>query len=155
MNLSHCSYWYHRSSSRGPCWWTQRAKSTTRAGSCSSSIHTEPERCRRPRGSSSWRSTPYSFIRNSETAANFKYLWVWTNPYDQARTVTSSSKVKDIFSACEKQDVSNTEHLKWLLLFPALTDGHSPDTRQDLTGLFTEKPQSGEVTVGQGDDWKW
>uniref|UniRef100_H3CVJ4 Myosin-binding protein C, cardiac-type n=1 Tax=Tetraodon nigroviridis TaxID=99883 RepID=H3CVJ4_TETNG len=31
----------------------------------------------------------------------------------------------------------------------ALTDGHSPDTRQDLTGLFTEKPQSGEVTVGQ------
>ncbi|CAJ1049770.1 myosin-binding protein C%2C cardiac-type [Xyrichtys novacula] len=24
-----------------------------------------------------------------------------------------------------------------------------PDTRQDLTGLFTEKPQSGEVTVGE------
>ncbi|XP_038139784.1 myosin-binding protein C, cardiac-type isoform X5 [Cyprinodon tularosa] len=28
-------------------------------------------------------------------------------------------------------------------------DGHPPDTRQDLTGLFTEKPQSGEVTVGE------
>ncbi|XP_026234720.1 myosin-binding protein C, cardiac-type isoform X5 [Anabas testudineus] len=27
-------------------------------------------------------------------------------------------------------------------------DGHSRDTRQDLTGLFTEKPQSGEVAVG-------
>uniref|UniRef100_A0A672ZGN4 Myosin binding protein C, cardiac n=1 Tax=Sphaeramia orbicularis TaxID=375764 RepID=A0A672ZGN4_9TELE len=26
--------------------------------------------------------------------------------------------------------------------------GQPPDTRQDLTGLFTEKPQSGEVTVG-------
>ncbi|MED6242966.1 Myosin-binding protein C, cardiac-type, partial [Ataeniobius toweri] len=26
---------------------------------------------------------------------------------------------------------------------------HPPDTRQDLTGLFTEKPQSGEVTVGE------
>ncbi|XP_011488094.1 myosin-binding protein C, cardiac-type isoform X1 [Oryzias latipes] len=25
----------------------------------------------------------------------------------------------------------------------------APDTRQDLTGLFTEKPQSGEVTVGE------
>lgn len=24
-----------------------------------------------------------------------------------------------------------------------------PDTRQDLTGLFSEKPQSGEVTVGE------
>ena len=23
------------------------------------------------------------------------------------------------------------------------------DTRQDLTGLFTEKPQSGDVTVGE------
>lgn len=28
-------------------------------------------------------------------------------------------------------------------------DGQAPDTRQDLTGLFTEKPQSGEVTVGE------
>ncbi|KAM4743748.1 myosin-binding protein C, cardiac-type [Anableps anableps] len=28
-------------------------------------------------------------------------------------------------------------------------DAHLPDTRQDLTGLFTEKPQSGEVTVGE------
>uniref|UniRef100_A0A3Q4MW75 Myosin-binding protein C, fast-type n=1 Tax=Neolamprologus brichardi TaxID=32507 RepID=A0A3Q4MW75_NEOBR len=28
-------------------------------------------------------------------------------------------------------------------------DAHPPDTRQDLTGLFTEKPQSGEVTVGE------
>uniref|UniRef100_A0A4W6EWX4 Myosin binding protein C3 n=1 Tax=Lates calcarifer TaxID=8187 RepID=A0A4W6EWX4_LATCA len=27
-------------------------------------------------------------------------------------------------------------------------DAQPPDTRQDLTGLFTEKPQSGEVTVG-------
>uniref|UniRef100_A0A8C2WUI9 Myosin-binding protein C, cardiac-type n=1 Tax=Cyclopterus lumpus TaxID=8103 RepID=A0A8C2WUI9_CYCLU len=27
--------------------------------------------------------------------------------------------------------------------------GQPPDTRQDLTGLFTEKPQSGEVTVGE------
>ncbi|XP_055010572.1 myosin-binding protein C, cardiac-type [Boleophthalmus pectinirostris] len=27
-------------------------------------------------------------------------------------------------------------------------DGQASDTRQDLTGLFTEKPQSGEVTVG-------
>uniref|UniRef100_A0A8C1SVI8 Myosin binding protein C, cardiac n=1 Tax=Cyprinus carpio TaxID=7962 RepID=A0A8C1SVI8_CYPCA len=26
---------------------------------------------------------------------------------------------------------------------------HRPDTRQDLTGLFTEKPQSGEVNVGE------
>ncbi|TWW67970.1 Myosin-binding protein C, cardiac-type [Takifugu flavidus] len=32
---------------------------------------------------------------------------------------------------------------------PPAEDGHAPDTRQDLTGLFTEKPQSGEVTVGQ------
>ncbi|XP_054625849.1 myosin-binding protein C, cardiac-type [Dunckerocampus dactyliophorus] len=31
---------------------------------------------------------------------------------------------------------------------PPSEDGHPPDTRQDLTGLFTEKPQSGEVTVG-------
>ncbi|XP_030015669.1 myosin-binding protein C, cardiac-type [Sphaeramia orbicularis] len=31
---------------------------------------------------------------------------------------------------------------------PAADDGQPPDTRQDLTGLFTEKPQSGEVTVG-------
>ncbi|XP_036440075.1 myosin-binding protein C, cardiac-type isoform X3 [Colossoma macropomum] len=29
-----------------------------------------------------------------------------------------------------------------------LPESHQPDTRQDLTGLFTEKPQSGEVTVG-------
>uniref|UniRef100_A0A3Q0R970 Myosin-binding protein C, fast-type n=1 Tax=Amphilophus citrinellus TaxID=61819 RepID=A0A3Q0R970_AMPCI len=29
------------------------------------------------------------------------------------------------------------------------SDAHPPDTRQDLTGLFTEKPQSGEVTVGE------
>uniref|UniRef100_A0A3B4ZAN3 Myosin-binding protein C, cardiac-type n=1 Tax=Stegastes partitus TaxID=144197 RepID=A0A3B4ZAN3_9TELE len=28
-------------------------------------------------------------------------------------------------------------------------DVQPPDTRQDLTGLFTEKPQSGEVTVGE------
>ncbi|XP_016527862.1 myosin-binding protein C, cardiac-type-like isoform X4 [Poecilia formosa] len=28
-------------------------------------------------------------------------------------------------------------------------DAHPPDTRQDLTGLFTEKPQCGEVTVGE------
>ncbi|XP_017260014.1 myosin-binding protein C, cardiac-type isoform X2 [Kryptolebias marmoratus] len=32
---------------------------------------------------------------------------------------------------------------------PPAEDGHPPDTRQDLTGLFTEKPQSGEVTVGE------
>ncbi|XP_029702650.1 myosin-binding protein C, cardiac-type isoform X2 [Takifugu rubripes] len=32
---------------------------------------------------------------------------------------------------------------------PPAEEGHAPDTRQDLTGLFTEKPQSGEVTVGQ------
>ncbi|XP_055363232.1 myosin-binding protein C, cardiac-type isoform X1 [Betta splendens] len=32
---------------------------------------------------------------------------------------------------------------------PPAEDGHAPDTRQDLTGLFTEKPQSGEVTVGE------
>ncbi|XP_028257862.1 myosin-binding protein C, cardiac-type isoform X4 [Parambassis ranga] len=31
---------------------------------------------------------------------------------------------------------------------PPAEDPHPPDTRQDLTGLFTEKPQSGEVTVG-------
>ncbi|XP_061743200.1 myosin-binding protein C, cardiac-type [Nerophis ophidion] len=31
---------------------------------------------------------------------------------------------------------------------PSSEDGHHPDTRQDLTGLFTEKPQSGEVAVG-------
>uniref|UniRef100_A0A8C1P5B4 Myosin binding protein C, cardiac n=1 Tax=Cyprinus carpio TaxID=7962 RepID=A0A8C1P5B4_CYPCA len=29
-----------------------------------------------------------------------------------------------------------------------LPEIHQPDTRQDLTGLFTEKPQSGEVNVG-------
>ncbi|XP_028296484.1 myosin-binding protein C, cardiac-type isoform X4 [Gouania willdenowi] len=28
-------------------------------------------------------------------------------------------------------------------------EAQPPDTRQDLTGLFTEKPQSGEVTVGE------
>ncbi|XP_071381820.1 myosin-binding protein C, cardiac-type [Centroberyx affinis] len=28
-------------------------------------------------------------------------------------------------------------------------NGQTPDTRQDLTGLFTEKPQTGEVTVGE------
>ncbi|TSP90501.1 Myosin-binding protein C, cardiac-type [Bagarius yarrelli] len=28
-------------------------------------------------------------------------------------------------------------------------ESQHPDTRQDLTGLFTEKPQSGEVTVGE------
>ncbi|XP_075311780.1 myosin-binding protein C, cardiac-type [Odontesthes bonariensis] len=32
---------------------------------------------------------------------------------------------------------------------PPAEDAHHPDTRQDLTGLFTEKPQSGEVTVGE------
>ncbi|KAK7170487.1 hypothetical protein R3I94_000636 [Phoxinus phoxinus] len=31
----------------------------------------------------------------------------------------------------------------------ALPESHHPDTRQDLTGLFTEKPQSGEVNVGE------
>ncbi|KAI7814722.1 putative myosin-binding protein C, partial [Triplophysa rosa] len=31
----------------------------------------------------------------------------------------------------------------------ALPESNQPDTRQDLTGLFTEKPQSGEVTVGE------
>ncbi|XP_019722796.1 myosin-binding protein C, cardiac-type isoform X2 [Hippocampus comes] len=31
---------------------------------------------------------------------------------------------------------------------PPSEDGQPPDTRQDLTGLFTEKPQSAEVTVG-------
>ncbi|TRY93258.1 hypothetical protein DNTS_000092 [Danionella cerebrum] len=31
----------------------------------------------------------------------------------------------------------------------ALAESHQPDTRQDLTGLFTEKPQSGEVNVGE------
>uniref|UniRef100_A0A8C1QXN1 Myosin-binding protein C, cardiac-type n=1 Tax=Cyprinus carpio TaxID=7962 RepID=A0A8C1QXN1_CYPCA len=30
-----------------------------------------------------------------------------------------------------------------------LPESHRPDTRQDLTGLFTEKPQSGEVNVGE------
>nr|XP_015194164.1 PREDICTED: myosin-binding protein C, cardiac-type isoform X2 [Lepisosteus oculatus] len=30
-----------------------------------------------------------------------------------------------------------------------LPDSQQPDTRQDLTGLFLEKPQSGEVTVGE------
>ncbi|XP_059366924.1 myosin-binding protein C, cardiac-type-like [Carassius carassius] len=30
-----------------------------------------------------------------------------------------------------------------------LPESHQPDTRQDLTGLFTEKPQSGEVNVGE------
>ncbi|KAL6113000.1 mybpc3 [Pungitius sinensis] len=32
---------------------------------------------------------------------------------------------------------------------PQAEEGQPPDTRQDLTGLFTEKPQSGEVTVGE------
>ncbi|XP_040899803.1 myosin-binding protein C, cardiac-type isoform X3 [Toxotes jaculatrix] len=32
---------------------------------------------------------------------------------------------------------------------PPAEDEQPPDTRQDLTGLFTEKPQSGEVTVGE------
>ncbi|KAE8297215.1 Myosin-binding protein C, cardiac-type [Larimichthys crocea] len=32
---------------------------------------------------------------------------------------------------------------------PPTEDGQLPDTRQDLTGLFTEKPKSGEVTVGE------
>ncbi|KAA8595722.1 hypothetical protein FQN60_011013 [Etheostoma spectabile] len=32
---------------------------------------------------------------------------------------------------------------------PPAEEGQPPDTRQDLTGLFTEKPQSGEVTVGE------
>ncbi|XP_052457872.1 myosin-binding protein C, cardiac-type [Carassius gibelio] len=31
----------------------------------------------------------------------------------------------------------------------SLPESHQPDTRQDLTGLFTEKPQSGEVNVGE------
>nr|XP_019935893.1 PREDICTED: myosin-binding protein C, cardiac-type isoform X1 [Paralichthys olivaceus] len=31
---------------------------------------------------------------------------------------------------------------------PQAEDEQTPDTRQDLIGLFTEKPQSGEVTVG-------
>ncbi|XP_074521934.1 myosin-binding protein C, cardiac-type [Halichoeres trimaculatus] len=32
---------------------------------------------------------------------------------------------------------------------PSAEEAQLPDTRQDLTGLFTEKPQSGEVTVGE------
>ncbi|XP_054872046.1 myosin-binding protein C, cardiac-type [Amphiprion ocellaris] len=32
---------------------------------------------------------------------------------------------------------------------PPAEDAQTPDTRQDLTGLFTEKPQSGEVTMGE------
>uniref|UniRef100_A0A672F314 Myosin-binding protein C, fast-type n=1 Tax=Salarias fasciatus TaxID=181472 RepID=A0A672F314_SALFA len=32
---------------------------------------------------------------------------------------------------------------------PPAEEAQPPDTRQDLTGLFTEKPQSGEVTVGE------
>ncbi|KAK9971672.1 hypothetical protein ABG768_025026 [Culter alburnus] len=31
----------------------------------------------------------------------------------------------------------------------ALPESHHPDTRQDLTGLFTEKPHSGEVNAGE------
>uniref|UniRef100_A0A673KEB3 Myosin-binding protein C, cardiac-type-like n=1 Tax=Sinocyclocheilus rhinocerous TaxID=307959 RepID=A0A673KEB3_9TELE len=33
--------------------------------------------------------------------------------------------------------------------YKSLLESHQPDTRQDLTGLFTEKPQSGEVNVGE------
>lgn len=29
------------------------------------------------------------------------------------------------------------------------SENQQPDTRQDLTGLFSEKPQNGEVTVGE------
>ncbi|KAM7406045.1 hypothetical protein PAMP_000449 [Pampus punctatissimus] len=32
---------------------------------------------------------------------------------------------------------------------PPSEDGQTPDTRQDLIGIFTEKPQSGEVSVGE------
>ncbi|XP_034073095.1 myosin-binding protein C, cardiac-type isoform X7 [Gymnodraco acuticeps] len=32
---------------------------------------------------------------------------------------------------------------------PPAEDAQPPDTRQDLTGLFTEKPTSGDVTVGE------
>ncbi|XP_023280138.1 myosin-binding protein C, cardiac-type isoform X2 [Seriola lalandi dorsalis] len=32
---------------------------------------------------------------------------------------------------------------------PPAEDAQPPDTRQDLTGLFTERPQTGEVTVGE------
>ena len=34
-------------------------------------------------------------------------------------------------------------------LHVVFSDEHAPDTRQDLIGIFTEKPQSGEVTVGE------
>uniref|UniRef100_A0A8D3CFD6 Myosin binding protein C3 n=1 Tax=Scophthalmus maximus TaxID=52904 RepID=A0A8D3CFD6_SCOMX len=43
----------------------------------------------------------------------------------------------------------NTEHkAKQSTQYRKSAKEQPPDTRQDLTGLFTEKPQSGEVTVG-------
>uniref|UniRef100_A0A671UT00 Myosin binding protein C3 n=1 Tax=Sparus aurata TaxID=8175 RepID=A0A671UT00_SPAAU len=44
--------------------------------------------------------------------------------------------------------IAGGSKVKFELKVVSKPDGQPPDTRQDLTGLFTERPQSGEVTVG-------
>ncbi|XP_066556816.1 myosin-binding protein C, cardiac-type [Amia ocellicauda] len=51
-------------------------------------------------------------------------------------------KAEDVSTTTEKPATGSTE-------VEALPEQQQPDTRQDLTGLFLEKPQSGEVTVGE------
>lgn len=44
--------------------------------------------------------------------------------------------------------IDNNNRYSFLTSF-SLSENQQPDTRQDLTGLFSEKPHSGEVTVGE------
>uniref|UniRef100_A0A3B4YH52 Myosin binding protein C3 n=1 Tax=Seriola lalandi dorsalis TaxID=1841481 RepID=A0A3B4YH52_SERLL len=45
--------------------------------------------------------------------------------------------------------IAGGSKVKFELKVVAKPDAQPPDTRQDLTGLFTERPQTGEVTVGE------
>uniref|UniRef100_A0A3Q2XQ63 Myosin-binding protein C, cardiac-type n=1 Tax=Hippocampus comes TaxID=109280 RepID=A0A3Q2XQ63_HIPCM len=68
--------------------------------------------------------------------------------------IAGSSKVKFELKVLSKKDVEciRLNDIPSILLLCntglCTVDGQPPDTRQDLTGLFTEKPQSAEVTVG-------
>ncbi|XP_054587985.1 myosin-binding protein C, cardiac-type isoform X2 [Nothobranchius furzeri] len=55
----------------------------------------------------------------------------------------SSVKPEPVAAPPQEQNSAPTQDA------PPAEDRHPADTRQDLTGLFTEKPQCGEVTVGE------
>uniref|UniRef100_A0A3Q1I1Y6 Myosin-binding protein C, cardiac-type n=1 Tax=Anabas testudineus TaxID=64144 RepID=A0A3Q1I1Y6_ANATE len=74
---------------------------------------------------------------------------------DTKYVITADGNVHSLtIKAITKEDansyavIAGGSKVKFELKVISKPDGHSRDTRQDLTGLFTEKPQSGEVAVG-------